>query len=118
VNEARHVPAPTSQIVKKRKAPERPEQPPLVHDSTSTKRMKASDPGGLVANWRQKTDLLSHIARKNPIEYIDDEDDFIEGEFDRAERSDVLSAVRASKPSTVRINTTSVRDLIMFDWTY
>jgi hypothetical protein len=51
--------------------------------------------------------LLSHIARKRPIEFIDNEDDSaepVEGEFDRSEGADTLAAVRAAKPSTVRID--------------
>lgn len=105
VNEAQQVPPPPSQIVKKRRAPE---LPPPVDDNT--KRMKTSEPGGLVPNWKKNTNLLSQIACKNPIEFIDNEDDFIEEEFNRAEGSDMLSTVRASKPPTVRVDTKLVRD--------
>jgi hypothetical protein len=76
----------------KRKAPD----PSPVDESV--KRTKASEPGGLVTNWKKKVDLgiLEHIARKNPIEFVSDED-LVEGEFDKPEGSDLLSAVRASK---------------------
>jgi hypothetical protein len=105
VNEARQVPPTPSQIVKKRRAPG---LPPSV--DYNTKRMKTSEPEGLVPNWKKNTNLLSQIACRNPIEFIDDEDDFIKGEFDRAEGSDMLSAVCALKPPTVRVDTKLVRD--------
>ena len=75
---------------------------------------------GLVNNWKKKTDvgLLEHIAHKHPIEFIDDDDDMVEGEFDRSEGQDTLDAVRATKPSTVRIDDKLVRILILSDWTY
>lgn len=56
---------------------------------------------------------MEHIARKRPIEFADDEDDPVEGEFDKAEGSDTLNAARDSKPSTVRVNTKSVCILII-----
>jgi hypothetical protein len=65
--------------------------------------------------------LLSHIARKRPIEFVsDNEDDFVEpveGEFDRSEGSETLDAVRATKPSTVRIDDKLVCVLIISDLT-
>lgn len=107
MNEVRQVP-PTESQSKKRKGPE---PPTPVAGNTSTKRTKASEPGGLVPNWKKKTDvgILEHIARKRPIEFIDDEDDLVEGEFDRSEGQDTLDAVRATKPSTVRIDDKLVR---------
>ena len=108
---------PTESQVKKRKDPE----PALAVDAnSSSKRAKVSQPGGLVPNWKKKTDvgLLQHIARKHPIEFIDDDnDDLIEGEFDRSEGQDTLNAVRATKPSTVRINSKLVSCIIVCNWT-
>jgi len=77
-----------------------------------------SEPGGLVPNWK-KTDvgILEHIARKRPIEFIDDKDNLIEGEFDRSEGQDTLNAVHAAKPSMVRVNNKSVCLHIICNWT-
>jgi hypothetical protein len=72
-----------------------------------------SEPGGLVSNWKENADLQTSITNKHPVEFVDDEDDFVEGEFDRAEQQDTLKAVRASKPSTVRVNPVSVRVLFI-----
>ena len=85
---------------------------PLVKDNTSTKCMciKTSEPGGLVPNWKKNTSILSPITCKNPIEFKDDKDDLIEGEFDIAKGSDMLSAVRVLKPPTVRVETKLVCD--------
>ena len=107
MDEVRQAP-PSSQIGKKRKAPELP----LSIDDASTRRSKPSEPGGLVPNWKQKTDLVDNIARKNPIESINDEDVFIEGEFNGAEGSDMQSAARAFKYQypTVKIDRMLVRD--------
>jgi hypothetical protein len=96
VNDARKVPPPPLPQTKKRKAPDPP--PPVEVDS-SAKRPKVSEPGGLVRNWKKSVGILEHIARKNPIEFIDS-DEVAEGEFDKPEGSDMLSAVRASKKAT------------------
>jgi hypothetical protein len=69
------------------------------------KRRKASELRGLVANWKKNIDLLSHIACKHPVKFIDNEDDVAEAKFDQAEGSDILNAIHASKPSSVRIDT-------------
>jgi hypothetical protein len=102
VNEVRQVPPPSQ--LKKRKAPE---LPPPVDGNTSTKRIKASEPGGLLPNWKQNASvgLLEHVAYKHPIEFIaSDDKDNVEGEFDRSEGMKMLDAVRAAKPSTVRVD--------------
>lgn len=106
MNEVRQVP-PTESQSKKRKGPE---PPTPVAGNTSTKRTKASEPGGLVPNWKKKTDvgLLEHIGCKRPIEFIDNEDDLVEGQFNRSEGQDTLDAVHATKPSMVRINEADV----------
>jgi hypothetical protein len=108
VNEARQVPPPTQ--LKKRKGPD---LPPSV-DGNTTKRTKTSDPGGLVPNWKKSVDLLSHIANKHPVDFVDDEDHVsVEGEFDRAEGSGTLGDVREStypKFPTVKIDRKLVRD--------
>ncbi len=100
-------PLPLSQLKK------RPNPPPPVDGYTSAKRIKTSEPGGLVRNWVHNVDALSYVAKKNPIEFIDDDDGFVEGEFDKGEGSDMLSAVRESKPSSVRISSVSVSDLFI-----
>jgi hypothetical protein len=99
VNNARQV-QPLPFQVKKRKGPD---PLPPVNGNTSTKRTKASEPGGLVRNWKP-TLPLSEIARKHPIQFVKDEDDMEEGEFDKEEGQASLEAVRACKPSTVRID--------------
>ncbi len=113
VNVVRQVPPPPSS--KKRKAPE-PPQPPAVDGNTSTSTKRPTiKPGGLVANWKQNVQvggLLDNIACKNPVEFVDEGDDLVEGEFDKAEGPDTLNAVRASKPSTVRVDTKLVCELI------
>lgn len=120
MNEARQVlppQAPTQS--QKRKASE---PPPPGEANSSTKRVKASEPGGLLPNWKRNAsvDILTHIARKNPIQFVDDEDDLpvVEGEFDRSEGTDTLEAVRATKPATVRIDDKLVCVLIISDRTY
>ena len=117
MNGARQVPpsAPTNPQLKKRKGPELAR---AINGNSSTKRAKVSQPGGLVPNWKKKADvgLLQHIARKNPIEFVNDEDNVVEGEFDRAEGPETLNAVRASKPSTVRIDSKSVSHFIICNW--
>jgi hypothetical protein len=97
VNDVRHVPPPPSQ--KKRKGTELPPQ----LGGTNPKRTKVSEPGGLVSNWKQSIGTASHITNKQYIEPTadDDEEDLVEGEFDRAEQPDMLDAVRASKPPSV-----------------
>jgi hypothetical protein len=57
-----------------------------------------------VSNWKQSVGAASHITNKQYIEptFIDDDEDFVEGEFDRAEQPDMLDAVRASKPPSVK----------------
>ena len=114
MNEARQVPPPSQS-----KKCKDPKPSPPVDGNTSAKRTKVSEPGGLVSNWKKKTDvgLLEHIARKRPIEFLDDEDDLVEGEFDRAEGPDALNAVRDSKPSTVRIDSKLVSRIIIYTWT-
>ena len=74
------------------------------------KRVKPSEPGGLVYDWKKNAGLLHCIAKKHPIEFVDD-DDVVEGEgeFDKAEQPGTLDAVRASKPSAVRIHPVLVR---------
>ena len=120
MNGARQVPpasaGPTESQLKKRKGPE---PAPAVDSNPSTKRAKPSQPGGLVPNWKKKADvgLMQHIARKNPIEFVDDENDPVEGEFDQCEGQDTLNAVRAAKPSTVRIDSKSVSRIIICNWT-
>jgi hypothetical protein len=108
VNEARQVPPPSQ--LKKRKGPD--PSPPV--DGHATKRTKTSDPGGLVPNWKKSVDILSHIANKHPIEFVDDEDHVsVEGEFDRAEGSGTLGAACEStypKFPTVKIDKMLVRD--------
>lgn len=106
MNEVRQVQPPPPSQLKKRKGPDPP--PPAV-GNTSSKRTKTSEPGGLVYNWKENAGLLYHIAKKRPVEFIDDDDDIAQGEFDTAEQPDTLKAVRASKPSTVRVNPVSVR---------
>ena len=112
----KHDRSPPPSQSKKRKDPE---PSPLVNGNTSAKRTKVSEPGGLVSNWKKKTDvgLLEHVARKHPIEFIDDDNNMVEGEFDRSEGQDTLDAVHAAKPSTVRIDDKLVRILILSDWT-
>lgn len=102
VNDARQVLPSQPPQLKKRKAPE---PSPSVDANTSTKRTKTSEPGGLVPNWRRKADvgILNHVAHKHSIEFVDEED-IVEGEFDKAEALETLCAVRASKPSTVRVD--------------
>ena len=56
---------------------------------------------------------MEHIAHKRPIEFADDKDDPVEGEFDKAEGSDTLNAARDSKPSMVRVDTKSVCIIII-----
>jgi len=109
VNDARQVLPSQPPQLKKRRAPE---PSPSVDANTCTKRPKPSEPGGLVPNWRRKTDvgILEHVARKHPIEFVDEEDDLVEGEFDKAEALETLWAVRASKPSTVRVDKKLVCD--------
>ncbi|KAN0111553.1 hypothetical protein V8E52_008392 [Russula decolorans] len=99
VNEARQVPPPSQP--KKRKGPE---PPPPVEGNTSTKRTKTSEPGGLVPNWKKKTDLsiLEHIACKHPVEFINTDDE-AEAEFNKPEWPAMMAAVRATKPPTVKI---------------
>jgi hypothetical protein len=104
---ARQVPPPPLPHSKKRKAAE---PPPPAEGHTSTKCTKASEPGGLLPNWKKDVGILEHIARKNPIEFVDEEDDLVVGEFDKPEGLEMLNAVRASKPSAVRIETKSVCD--------
>lgn len=107
MSEARQFPPPSQS--KKRAGPD---PPPPVDGNTSTKRTKVSEPGGLVSNWKKKINVgpLEHIACKRPIKFIDDEEDnIVEGEFDRAEEPDTLNAVRASKPSIVRVESKLVR---------
>ena len=111
MNQARQVPPPSESQLKKRKGPD---PPPPADGDTSTKRTKISEPGGLVPNWKKSVGLLSHIAKKHPIEFVDDEDVVEEGEFDRAEGPETLNAVRASKPSTVRIDSKSVSHYHMY----
>ena len=45
------------------------------------------------------------------MEFVDEGDEMVEGEFDKAEGPDTLNAVRASKPSTVRVDTKLVSEL-------
>ena len=80
-----------------------PDPLPPVDGNTSTKCTKASEPGGLVRNWKP-TLPLSEIACKHPIQFDKDEDDMEEGEFDKEEGQVLLEAVHACKPSTVRID--------------
>jgi hypothetical protein len=112
VNSARQVQPPPPSQLKKRRG-ELP--PPDGNTSSGTKRFKPSEPGGLVYNWKENAGLLDHIARRRPIQFVDEEDDIVEveGEFDRAERTETLNAVRDAKPSTVRVNSVSVCCLIM-----
>lgn len=109
IDARRVLPPPASQL-KKRKAVECPAH---VDGNTSTKRTKYSEPGGLIPGWKQSARILPHVANKRPqaVDLVDDDDDFIEGEFDRGEEPDTLDAVRASKPSTVRIESKLVSDL-------
>ena len=114
MNEARHVPPPSQ--IKKRKGLEPP--PPSPVDGNSTKRTKISEPGGLISNWKQNIVIPSSIAHKHRMQPTDNEDDFVEGEFDKAEGLNMLNAVRISKPSTVRIDTKMVRALITSEQIY
>lgn len=119
MNEARLTPP--SQI-KKRKGPEPP--PVVAVDGNTNKRTKTSEPGGLVPNWKKNAGIMSSVTHKHPVDseavFIqgDNEDDLVEGEFDKDESTDTLNTVRASKPSTVRINTKVVHSLIAFVWWY
>jgi len=101
--------------VKKRKGPE---PPPSVDGNTSTKRTKMSEAGGLLHNWEHNVPAPSQIAKKHPIEFFDDDNDFVEGEFDRSEGPETLNAVRASKPSTVRKDLVLVCDIVIYVRTY
>lgn len=112
MNDARQVPPPPPVQLKKRKGPE---LPPPVDGKTNAKRHKISEPSGLVYDWKKNAGLLEHIAKRRPIEFVDSEDDLVEGEFDKAEQPNTLNAVRASKPSIVRVNPVSVRGLIILD---
>lgn len=120
MNDARQVPPnppPSGSQLKKRKEPDS-DLPPPVDGNASTKRTKTSNPGGLVTNWKQSVGLLEHVANKHPIDFFDDEDVTVEGEFDNAEGPDMLNAVRASKPSTVKIESKMVSRMIMSNWSY
>jgi hypothetical protein len=88
--------------LKKHKAPE---LSPLVDANTSTKHTKTSKSGSLVPNWRQKANvgILNHIAHKHLIEFVNEED-IVEGEFDKVKGLETLYAVCASKPFTVRVD--------------
>jgi hypothetical protein len=109
VNDARKVLPPPPPQSNKRKAPD---PPPPVNDNVSTKRTKASEPGGLVTNWKKHVGLLDDIARKNPIEFIDS-DDAVEGEFDKPEDPEVMSAVWASKFGKPKPGPTLVSNLVI-----
>ncbi|KAI0263337.1 hypothetical protein BGY98DRAFT_940228 [Russula aff. rugulosa BPL654] len=100
VNNLRQVSSPFSQLKKCKGL----ELSPPVDDNTSTKCTKTSKPGGLVPNWRKSVCPPSHIVQKHSVKYINDEDDFVEREFNRAEHPNMLNAMRASKPSLVRID--------------
>jgi hypothetical protein len=95
-----------------------PELPPSVDGNTSTKRTKMFEAGGLLHNWEHNVPALSQIAKKHPIEFFDDDNDFVEGEFDRSKGSDMLNAVRASKPSAVRKDPVLVCDIVIYVQTY
>ncbi len=97
------------------------EPAPPVNGKTTTKCTKASEPSGLVPNWKKNVGLLSHIAHKHPIEFVDKKDNLVKREFDKAERSDMLATVCASKPSTVRVKTKlkqMVSGIIISDWMF
>jgi hypothetical protein len=113
VNNTRQVLPPPPSQSKKRKGPE---PPPPVEANTSTKRTRTTEPGGLVRNWKRDVSILEHTAHKHVMEFVDDEDDLAdpEGEFDRAEGPGMLNAVRASKPSTVRIDSKLVRGILYY----
>ena len=112
MNDARQMQPPPPSQIKKRKGPD---PPPPVDGNTSSKRIKTSEPGGLVSNWKENAGLQTRVANKLPAEFDDNEDDFVEGEFDRPEQPDTLKAVRASKPSTVKVEPVSVSVLFICD---
>ncbi len=95
-----------------------PDPPPPIDGSTSTKCSKASDPGGLLLNWKRNIPTLSLIAHKHPIEFVDEGEDLIEGEFNKTEGSEVLKAVHASKSSTMGEKTEVVCVVIISKWIY
>ena len=110
-------PPPLGSQLKKRKEPDS-DLPPPVNGNASTKQTKTSNPGGLVTNWKQSVGLLKHIANKHPIDFFDDEDVMVKGEFDNVKGLNMLNAVRASKPSTVKIEFKTVSRMIMSNWSY
>ena len=115
VNDMRQVLPPASPPAKKPKAPK---LPPSANGDTSTQHNKVLEPTGLVFNWRQNVGTLTHIAQKHPVEFANEGDDLIQGDFDKPEGSALLNAIRAFKNLTVRIDMKLVSDLILCDWTY
>ena len=86
----------------------------------SAKRSKPSEPGGLLASYKLKAALAK---KKNAKKLSEDqsakeEDDAItvDGEFDQEEGADALSAARAAKLNTVKIQNGSkaVRFTVLF----
>jgi hypothetical protein len=70
------------------------------------------NPRGLVHNWIDNVPTLSLIAKKYPIEFIDEEN-FVEG-FDRNEDLDTLNAVCTFKPSIVRTDSELVCNIDIY----
>jgi len=114
VNDTRCVPPPPSALKKRRAS----DPSPPVDGSTSTKHSKASDPGGLLPNWKRNIPTLSLIAHKHPIEFVDKGEDLIEGEFNKTEGLEALKAVHASKSSTMGEKTEAVCVVIISKWIY
>ena len=47
------------------------------------------------------------------MEFVNEREELVEGEFDKAEGPDTLNAVRNSKPSTIRVDMKLVCELII-----
>ncbi|KAF8952644.1 hypothetical protein BDZ97DRAFT_1681027, partial [Flammula alnicola] len=70
----------------------------------SAKRNKVSEPGGLLPDWKRRVQGRPLKAQQTR-QVEDDEEEQVVGEFDNEEGPEALAAVRAAKPSTVKIRT-------------